>query len=447
MATNARRGAVESLIRIHRDGSYSNIVSDAFLSNTSLSREEKSLFTRLVYGVIERRLSIDYIIDTVSSMPLKRMHPTVRDILRVGVYQLMYMDKIPPSAAVNEAVKLAKSMGQSKASGFINAVLRRVDREKSGLFDRLPQTVAGDEMRYSVPAELISYWRETYGQYADGMLSALNDPPPQSVRVNTLKISTAEFCQRLKDAEIPFSVQPDLPDGIHIPAGFDWKGVAKIQENWYYYQDTASQYCCLALGALPGERIADICAAPGGKSFTVAQYMENDGTLLSGDIYPKKCDVMASRANELGITCMQTVVRDGSQPVPEQLKGTFDRVLCDAPCSGYGVIRRKPEIRYKPLSETVTLPELQLKILTRSAELVRPGGVLQYSTCTLRKEENEQVVAAFLESHPEFKPRILPLPWCFEALEQAPGHYITLFPHIHHTDGFFIASFERRENI
>lgn len=443
MATNARRGAVETLIRVHRDGSYSNVVSDTFLNSASLSREEKSLFTRLVYGVIERRLSIDYIIDTVSSMPLRRMHPTVRDILRVGVYQLMYMDKIPASAAVNEAVKLAKSMGQSKASGFINAVLRRVDREKMMLL----QTALEDEIRYSVPKELISYWCETYGQVIDGMLDTLNDPPPQSIRVNTLKISTAEFCQRLKEAEIPFFVQPDLPDGIHIPAGFDWKGVAKIQENWYYYQDTASQYCCLSLGALPGERIADICAAPGGKSFTVAQYMENTGTLLSGDVYSKKCDTMSFRAQELGITCMQTVVRDGSRPVPESLKGTFDRVLCDVPCSGYGVIRRKPEIRYKSMSETQTLPELQLQILTHSAQLVRPGGVLQYSTCTLRKEENEQVAAAFLESHPEFVPRVLPLPWCFEALGQEPEYSITLFPHIHQTDGFFIASFERRENI
>lgn len=447
MTTNARRGAVETLIRIHRDGSYSNIATDAFLKASDISKEEKALYTRLVYGVIERRLTIDYCIDTVSSMPLKRMHPTVRDILRVGVYQLLYMDKIPASAAVNEAVKLAKKMGQVKAAGFINAVLRNVQRQTETMLENLPETIEGDVIRYSVPAELLAYWRRNYGNNADQMLATLNDPPPQSIRVNTLQISTEDFCSRLEKAGVLFALHPHLPDSLHILSGSEWKGVAKIQENWYYYQDTASQYCCLALGALPHERIADICAAPGGKSFTIAQYMKNKGALLSCDIYDKKCEVMASRAKELGISCIKTVTRDGSAAVPAEWKNAFDRVLCDVPCSGYGVIRRKPEIRYKSLSETETLPALQLEILSRSAEMVKQGGVLQYSTCTLRPEENEKVVAAFLESHPDFSPRELPLSACFEAAGISSSHQITLFPHIHGTDGFFIASFERNEKL
>ncbi len=447
MITNARRGAVETLIRIHRDGSYSNIVTDAFLKSSDISKEEKSLFTRLVYGVIERRLTIDYCIDAVSSMSLKRMHPTVRDILRVGVYQLLFMDKIPVSAAVNEAVKLAKKMGQMKAAGFINAVLRNVERQKETVLENLPDTMEGDAVRYSLPKELLSYWRENYGEQADKMMAVLNDAPPQSIRVNTLQISTEAFCSRLEKAGVSFELHPYLPDSLHILSGSDWKGVAKIQENWYYYQDTASQYCCLSLGALPGERIADICAAPGGKSFTIAQYMQNRGALLSCDIYDKKCEVMTARAKELGISCMHTLTRDGSSSVPEEWKKAFDRVLCDVPCSGFGVIRRKPEIRYKPLSETATLPALQLEILSRSAEMVKMGGVLQYSTCTLRPEENEKVVAAFLESHPDFSPRILPLLPCFEAAQLPPSYQITLFPHIHGTDGFFIASFERKEKL
>ncbi len=434
-----RRAAVEVLTRVHRDGGYSNIVLDTTLREGEFSPQDKALLSRLVYGVIERRLTLDHVINTVSSMPLKKMHPTVREILRTGVYQLLYMDKIPASAAVNEAVKLAKAMGQGKAAGFINAVLRNVQRKQDSLFQNV-----SPEIQYSVPMEWIDYWRQSYGkELADGMLAALSDPPPQSIRINTLQVSAAAFCERLQKAGIPFERQPDLPEGLHIPTGFDWKGLAKIEENWYYYQDTASQYCCRAVNAQKGEKIADVCAAPGGKSFTVAQYMQNDGYLLSGDIYPQKCETIENRAKQYGITCLEAVVRDASSPVPQSLVGAFDRVLCDAPCSGLGVIRRKPEIRYKSLADTASLPALQAEILNRAAEMVRPGGVLQYSTCTLRPEENEQIAAAFLASHPEFTPRLLPLPTCFEKAGLPPSHQITLFPHIHNTDGFFIASFRK----
>lgn len=441
----ARRVAVDVLIRIHRDGGFSNIVLDTALRENNLSPADKALVSRLVYGVTERRLTIDYVLGSFCTMKLTKMHPTVMEILRTGVYQLLYMDKIPTSAAVNEAVNLAKTMGQYKAAGLVNAVLRNVDRQRDRLFDRLPRGVQGDAVRYSVPADLVAYWRRAYGkEITDGLLSAVNVPPPQYLRVNTLKISVEDFTKRLTEANVPFAVHPDLPAGIHIPAGIDWKGLAKIEENWYYYQDTASQYCCFALGAKAGEHIADVCAAPGGKSFTVAQYMQNDGSILAGDIYPAKCETIETRAQTLGITCIQTVVRDASKPVPAALKGRFDRVICDAPCSGFGVIRRKPEIRYKSLAEFENLPKLQLEILSRAAEMVKSGGVLQYSTCTLRVEENEQVAAAFLETHPDFVPQVLPLNACFEKAGLTPTHQITLFPHIHETDGFFIASFRKK---
>lgn len=436
----ARRTAVETLIRIHRDGGYSNIVLDTALKEGEFSPQDKALLSRLVYGVVERRLTLDYVINTVSSMSLKKMHPTVREILRIGVYQLLYMDKIPASAAVNEAVKLAKSMGQGKAAGFINAVLRNVQRKREVLLENAPL-----EVLYSVPAEWIDYWKKSYGaETAKALLCSLDMVAPQSIRINTLQISVADFLKRLDEADVLYELQEDLPAALHIPAGFDWKRVAKIEENWYYYQDTASQYCCHALQAQKGERIADVCAAPGGKSFTVAQYMQNDGYLLSGDVYPQKCETIETRAEQYGITCLETVVRDASAPLPKALVGAFDRVLCDAPCSGLGVIRRKPEIRYKSLADTQALPALQAKILHQAAQLVKKGGVLVYSTCTLKPEENEQIVAAFLETHPDFAPRLLPLPSCFEKAGLSPSHQITLFPHIHNTDGFFIASFEKK---
>ncbi len=441
----ARKTAVEVLVRIHRDGGFSNIVLDAALRDGGLSPADKALTAQLVYGVTERRLTIDFVLGKFCTMKLSKMHPSIVEILRTGVYQLLFMDKIPVSAAVNEAVKLAKGMGQYKAAGMVNAVLRNVDRGRDTLFDCLPKGAEGDAVRHSVPASLITYWRRAYGrELTDGLLSSVNVPPPQYLRINTLKITADAFLNCLTAAGVPYTVYPDLPACVHIPAGIDWKGIAKIEENWYYYQDTASQYCCRALEAQPDERVADVCAAPGGKSFTVAQYMQNRGKILAGDIYPAKCDVIATRAEALGVTCLETVVRDASMPVSAALKGQFDRVLCDAPCSGLGVIRRKPEIRYKSLEEFKDLPVLQLEILSRAAALVKTGGVLQYSTCTLRPEENEQVAAAFLERHPDFVPRLLPLEGCFEKAGVAMSHQITLFPHIHETDGFFIASFQKK---
>lgn len=441
---NPRRAAVEALVKVHREGGYSNIVLDTLLRNTAFSPQDKALVSRLFYGVIERKITLDFIISERASMPIKRMHPAVLEILRCAVYQIQYMDKIPPSAAVNEAVKLTKSMGQAHAAGFVNALLRTVLREKETLLANLPTDAAGESIRYSVPVSLIDCWQKSYGaDVTRELLTVLNTPPVQSIRVNTLKMSTADFCARLTAAGVPFTAVPDLPDNLHIPAGFDWKGLAKIEENCYYYQDTASQYCCLALDAQPGETVADVCAAPGGKSFTLAQRMQNRGKIVSGDIYPQKCETVARRAATLGITCIETVTRDASEPIPAVWRGAFDRVLCDAPCSGLGVIRRKPEIRYKSTDDAASLPALQRKILCRCAEMVKPGGVLQYSTCTLRPEENERVAEAFLQEHPNFSPRTLPLPFCFERAGRSMDYRITLFPHIQETDGFFIASFQK----
>ena len=211
-----------------------------------------------------------------------------------------------------------------------------------------------------------------------------------------------------------------------------------------FFQDLASQWACRALEAQPGERIADVCAAPGGKTMTVAQEMGDTGYLLAGDIHDHKCRGLRERVKRFGFTSIAVAQRDAAQAPAAELAGTFDRVICDAPCSGLGVVRRKPEIRYKQPEEFAELPQLQLRILTQAAALVRPGGVLQYSTCTLRPEENEQVAAAFLEQHPDFEPRLLPLSACFEQAGLPAAHTITVFPHIHGTDGFFIAGFRKK---
>ena len=446
MPVNARRIAVQSLLRVHGDGGYSNVTLDAVLNELPKEGDnwanDHALISQLFYGVLERQITLDYVIGCHSSVKLKKIHLTVLEILRVGCYQLMYMDKIPASAAVNEAVKLTRSLKQEKSAAFVNAVLRAIDRSRGHWLDSLPNNEQGLSTQTSCPVEWINFWKAAYDYpRAEQLALSLNTVAPTYVRVNTLQTTTEQFEQFLQDAGVLYEKQPHLDACYRLEKAGKLKKLAQSRENWYYHQDTASQYCCAAFGATPGDRVADVCAAPGGKSFTLAQSMQNNGEILACDIYPAKCDTMEKRAEKLGITIMRTAVRDASSPCPEPLHGHFDRVLCDVPCSGLGVIRRKPEIRYKHPDEFRELPRLQYAILEQSAQMVRAGGVLQYSTCTLNPAENEEVTSRFLQEHPEFSPRILPLDACFESLGQKPGYEITLFPPVHGTDGFYIAGF------
>lgn len=446
MPADARTAVVRTLQRFRRENGYSNLLLDSLLSRGEFSAQDQAFVSRLFYGVLERQITLDYALSCCASQPLHRCHPVVLDILRVGSYQLLYMDKVPPAAAVNEAVRCAKAMKQGHASGFVNGVLRQVSRRGQELLSELPEGREGDEIRYSCPGELLSLWTEDYGPaITRGLLDSLNETPDAVLRINTLRTTPDTFAQMLQNHGINYQTCCDLPDCFRLKCPSLLKNLESEATNWYYYQDIASQWACSAFGARPGERVADVCAAPGGKSFTVAQHMENRGELVAGDIHAFKCEDMERRARSLDIRMLRTGVRDASTPCPAEWRRSFDRVMCDVPCSGLGVIRRRPEIRYKSLASFNELPELQYAILKQSAEMVRPGGVLQYSTCTLRKAENEQVVTRFLRENPQFSPRILPLSACFEAAELPPHWYITLFPHIHQTDGFFIAGFTRNE--
>ncbi len=445
MAQNARVAVVQALAELHRRQGYSNIVLDQLLRTATLSDADKALASRLFYGVIERRLTLDHVIASASSVPLKKMHPAVRETLRVAVYQLLFMDKVPVSAAVNEAVSGIRLLKQGNASGFVNGVLRGIARRLDTVWDDLPAGDEGLSLRHSCPVELIRFWRNAYGDdVAKRLVTAINDTPETFLRVNTLRTDDAAFSKKLTEIGVKHEICPDLPHCFQLNNGYFSNKLASSEKNWYYYQDKASQWACFALGAKAGEAIADVCAAPGGKSFTVAQMMQNTGRLLSCDVYPAKCETIEERAAELGITMLQTAPRDASAPPPKALCGAFDRVICDVPCSGLGVIRRKPEIRYKDIAEFAGLPELQYRILESSALLVKSGGVLQYSTCTLNPAENEQIAERFLREHPEFEPRILPLDACFAAADAAPSYCITLMPHVHGTDGFFIAGFSKK---
>ena len=440
MALTARDAAIKALASMRRQNDFSNRVLDTMLKADAVLPRDRALATRLFYGVVERMITLDAVLAHCSSVSLKKMHPTVLDILRVGAYQLLFMDAIPDSAAVNEAVNQTKRYGQERASRFVNGVLRGVQRKGAAFLADLPDTPDGRAIKYACPTPLQQLWQAGYGdEIAERLMQHINDIPAVSLRVNRVRADADTVSRHLAQSGIEATPSPLVPDAFTVVGGVDGEALAAYNENWYYHQDIASQICCAALDAKPGDRIADVCAAPGGKSFTLAQYIGDDGYVLSCDIQPQKCDDMAERAAMLGIRTVHTAVRDGSKPCPEALRGMFDRVLCDVPCSGLGVIRRKPEIRHKPMDEINALPDLQYRILEQSADMVKSGGTLQYSTCTLNPAENEQVVRRFLDNHPEFSPRILPIAAVFERYGAQPSWQITLFPFDGETDGFFIA--------
>ncbi|MBR5134947.1 MAG: 16S rRNA (cytosine(967)-C(5))-methyltransferase RsmB [Clostridia bacterium] len=447
MGKSARDVAVNALVEWEREHTYSNIVVDRLIKREDLTAADAAFVTRLVYGVIERCLTLDWLIDKNSRRPVKACQPTVRAILRVGAYQLAFMEKIPPSAAVNEAVGQAKRMKCGFAAGFVNGVLRAVADRASSLLSSLPTDLKGQSVRHSVPMELLTMWKKAYGlQTATALALCVNEAPPAMIRINTLKTDAATFRALLEENGVAFSLIDGLPAAVCVEDASALRA-STIDESWYYFQDAASQWACQALGAQPHERLIDVCAAPGGKSFSCAMDMNGTGTIVSCDIYEEKTRILQKRAAFYGIDSVSAKQRDASERCSAIEEAAFDRVICDVPCSGYGVIRRKPEIRYKSPAEFAELPLLQYTILCESARLVKAGGVLQYSTCTLRKEENEEIVERFLAEHPEFSPRVLPLPPLFEAAGCAPSYRITLMPSVHQTDGFFIASFRKEETV
>lgn len=440
----ARDAAVAALFKIQEEGGYSNIILDEILERSTLSDADRALASRLLYGVTERRLTLDYLLNRVSSTPVKQMDASVREILRVGAYQLVYMDKVPPFAAINEAVGQTRRFGCGRLSGFVNGVLRRLQKDYPDLLAALPQTDKGLEIRYSIPRAWIRAWRASYGEETlQEILGSINDAPPAYLRVNTIATTTEAFCKCLGTYGIAYSLVDGLTDAVRLHSVGALHKLPDEVATHYYFQDLASQWCAFALGAQPYEKIADVCAAPGGKTMTVAQYMRNQGSVVAGDLHDHKCRAMAERVQKYGLTCISVRQHDASLAPEANECGQYDRVVCDVPCSGLGVIRRKPEIRYKDPDDFAELPALQLQILEQAAKLVKVGGILQYSTCTLRPEENEAVVAAFLERNEDFAPRLLPLQVCFEQSELPASHQITLFPHLHGTDGFFIAAFVR----
>lgn len=432
---SARAAAVRALMRQEQDG-YSNLVLQAALKKEQLSPRDAAFASQLFYGVLERRSLLDWRLAQCSARPLQKLDAAVLAILRSGLYQLCYL-RTPPSAAVNEAVRLTRVFGKSSAAGFVNAVLRRApaaDPAKAQ-FASEPERLA---VLCSVSLPVAKLFYDTFGGEAQAILEAFWQPQPTALRPNLLRTSAAALARALAQEGVQ-DIRPGAVPGSLL-ARFAGSPAAspRFAAGEYTVQGQASQLAALALDARPGQKVVDLCAAPGGKSLLLAQQMANTGQLFSCDVTPNRVSLIEKTFARCGIANAQTLCQDASLPDP-RLAGA-DRVLCDVPCSGLGVLGKKPDIRYKNLESLNELTALQGAILRQGAAYLAPGGRLVYSTCTLNPAENAGVVGDFLREHPEFHP--VPPPFVPQGA-RFEGEMLTILPTTAGFDGFFVACLER----
>lgn len=440
---DAREVALLTLNACERQGGWSDGVLKKQLAQSELDSRDAGLATQLCFGVLQNKLLLDFYLSKFSNIPLKRMESKVVQAMRIGLYQMLFLTRIPHSAAVNSAVELTrKHCKNPRASGMVNGILRALERT----LDRLPTIPMDDEAEYlstlySHPRWLVELWMNQLGrQETEQLLAANNAAPSITAQVNTCRISSAALMGRLSEAGVDAQMHPWLKDCIVIRETGDLERLDCFQDGSFYVQDPASRLAVMAAGVQPGMRVLDACAAPGGKSFALAIAMENRGEVVSCDLHPHKKKLMEAGANRLGLDCMKPQTADATV-FRDEWECAFDLVMADVPCSGLGVIRKKPDIRFKDMQPLEDLPEVQKRILDNVSRYVKPGGVLLYSTCTLLERENEHIVADFLEKHKDFTAEQFQLP---EPIGTVADGLLTLWPHRNETDGFFFARLRRK---
>ncbi len=421
-----RQSALSAIMKIEREGGYSNIVVDNILKE--LEARDRAFATALIYGVVERRITLDHIIKSYSKSPPHKLNPTVAAIIRLSLYQLLYMDSVPESAAVNEGVTLAKKNKVSFASGFVNGLLRNFIRDDM----KIPPVKGGVKEQISVecscPLWLVDKLYNYHGEEkVREILSASLGAPPNYIRVNTTLTSTEKLAEKLQNEGATVETT-EIKDCLKIKSS-DITQLKSFKEGLFHAQDVSSQICSDMAVSEGAKRVLDVCAAPGGKSFTMAEIMAGKGEIYACDLHENRVKLIDDGAKRLKLENIKAVKWDAS--LYNEKFMLFDSVLCDVPCSGFGIIRRKPEIRYKKQEDLINLPNIQYDILENSSKYVKVDGVLIYSTCTLLRVENEDVVNKFLDKHKEFAP--------FD--EENP--HTTYLPTKNGGDGFFIFKLRR----
>lgn len=444
----ARDLALEVLLRVERTKSYANLLLSPALAKSTLSERDRALATELVYGTVRTWGTLDWVLQERSRMPLDKLEPSVRMILRLGAYQLLYT-RIPPSAACFEAVEQAKKASHAGSVRFVNAVLRRLSRERTQLKfpDISADPVGHISLKYSHPEWLVRRWLERLGlEETVALCQANNLVPPLCLRVNTTLIQRAELVAHMENRGFTVDAHHIVPEALYLRGAGAVEKLPGYEEGLFTVQDESSMLAAYALAPKAGERVLDVCAGPGGKTTHLAELMKDKGEIWALDIHPHKLALISKSATRLRLGCIKVQEGDGRK-LPVEFQEAFGKVLVDAPCSGTGVLRRRADLRWhKTPEELVTLPKLQLEILTSAAGAVVAGGVLVYSTCSLEPEENLEVVNAFLASRPDF--RLADMGPSLENIIQESTlrqGFLQLYPHKHKVDGFFLARLERHE--
>ena len=426
---NTRKFTVRLLTKLDENSSYSNILLDEALARSDFDKRDKKFISALFYGVLERRLTLDAIIADLSSSPKNKLNHTLRNILRCGIYQLKYMDSVPDNAAVDESVEMAKKLRNPSLAGFTNGLLREFIRRDKAL-PEAKNDIERASFEYSCPQWLVSKWQKEYGaDKCKALLESSLGKAPTTVKLNNLKGTVEETLDLLLKEGMTFERSKILEYAANVANAGAIEKSRAYKAGRFHVQDLASQLCCKELDPQPGETILDLCSAPGGKTFTIAEMMNNEGKVLAFDLHANRVKLIRSGAERLGLSCVSAEVNNAK--VFNKDLPVADRVLVDAPCSGLGVIRRKPEIKYKDPEELVRLPQVQYQILDTSSKYVKQNGLIVYSTCTVSRAENDEVVERFLKEHQDF------IPDGADAVQ-------TITPDMYGSDGFFIARLRRR---
>lgn len=442
MAGDARRAALTVLERWRRHGAWVADTLGAVAERESLLQRDAALAARLCCGVLQNMALCDFYIDCYSTVKAGKLEPKVLDILRVSVYQLVFMDRIPDTAAVNEGVRLCRKTGFARASGLVNAVLRRVSENRSDLPEVPGRGTAGYlSVMYSHPRWIVDELIGRIGYDAARELLALNNTPaPVTAQVNTLKSDVNKLVGALNAQGAETRPHGWLDGCVMIERPGRLTELDAFKDGLFYIQDAAARLAVTAAAPKPGGKVLDACAAPGGKSLAAAVMMANRGEIISCDINERKLKRIDDSARRLGISIIRSRQSDARETPPEYTE-SFDAVIADVPCSGLGVIRKKPEIRYRADARDKDIADTQLDILKGCSKCVKPGGVLIYSTCTFRRQENEDVIGRFLADAADFSAEEFTLP---EPVGASEGGMLTLWPNIHGTDGFFICKMRKR---
>lgn len=429
------RFEVLKLMRKADKHAYSNLALDSALTGSGFSDRDKSFIARLFYGVLERRLTLEHIIFLYSKKPLQSLDGDVANVLKMGLYQLLYMDSVPDRAAVNESVELVRGAGKSSAAGFVNGVLRSFIRDGKKIVypsDKYKKM----SLEYSCNEEIVRLLCGDYGdETTEEFLKNSITQHKTYIRVNTLKTDADTLIKRFSDIGVN-AVRCGAAEGcIAVENLGSIESSELFKAGLFHVQDLSSQLCCKALNPQSGETVLDMCAAPGGKTFTMAEMMCGKGRIIACDLHEKRVGLIKSGAERLGINIIGTLKNDAKVSNPDL--PAADKILCDVPCSGFGVIRSKPEIKYTKLSDIAQLPEIQYEILKSSAGYLRDGGELVYSTCTLNRKENDGVIDRFLADNHNFE--------SVGVMDNigSDSYKMTIFPKQFDCEGFFISKIRK----